>query len=197
MTQPAPIPPDPAMATGTSGAVDDRPHRPADDREEVYYQGSPQMRGEVGPVVAWSFVGIVLIALPFLWKTLNREHSMPPWWVTLALIVIAILCFIIPWLRTKMIRYRISNYRIDFERGLLSKKIDTLELWHVEDIQFKQSLMDRIMGVGDITVISHDDTTPQLMLKGIPNPRPLFETLKQRIIAVKRQRGVIKMDVGN
>ena len=30
----------------------------------------------------------------------------------------------------------------------------------------------------------------------LPNPRPLFETLKQRIIAVKRQRGVVKMDIG-
>jgi membrane protein YdbS with pleckstrin-like domain len=195
MTQPtpsAPIPSDPNAAF-----VDEQPHRPADDREEVYYQGSPQMRGEVGPVVAWSFVGIVLIALPFVWKALSRQHRMPPWWVTLVLIVLGILCFIIPWLRTKVVRYRISNYRIDYERGLLSKRIDTLELWHVEDIQYHQSLMDRIMGVGDIKVISHDDTTPQLLLKGIPNPRPLFETLKQRVIAVKRQRGVIKMDVGN
>jgi hypothetical protein len=33
-------------------------------------------------------------------------------------------------------------------------------------------------------------------LKGLPNPRSLFESLKQRVIAVKRQRGVIKMDVG-
>jgi len=30
----------------------------------------------------------------------------------------------------------------------------------------------------------------------VPNPRPLFENLKQRVIAVKRQRGVIKMDTG-
>src|SRR3954462_1388116 len=201
MTQPA-IPPDAsastpaASAAATTPAADDRPHRPADDREEVYYQGSPQLRGEVGPVMLWSFVGIVLIAIPFLWRALNREHTMPPWWLTLALIVVALICFIIPWLRTKMVRYRISNYRIDYERGLLSRRIDTLELWHVEDISFNQSLLDRLMGVGDIRVISHDDTTPQLELKGLPNPRPLFESLKQRIIAVKRQRGVIKMDVG-
>jgi membrane protein YdbS with pleckstrin-like domain len=193
MTQPN-IPPDnTAQPTPPS---DERPHRPADDREEVYYQGSPQLRGEVGPMVLWSFVGIVLIAIPFVWKGLAREHAMPAWWLTLTLIVLGIVCFIVPWLRTKMVRYRISNYRIDFERGLLSRRIDTLELWHVEDIAFHQSLIDRIMGVGDIKVISHDDTTPQLMLRGLPNPRPLFESLKQRIIAVKRQRGVIKMDVG-
>jgi hypothetical protein len=37
---------------------------------------------------------------------------------------------------------------------------------------------------------------PKLPLVGIPDPRPLYETLKQRIIAVKRQRGVVKVDQG-
>jgi hypothetical protein len=52
------------------------------------------------------------------------------------------------------------------------------------------------MGTGTITIMSHDKTTPKLVLHGIPHPRPVFESLKQRIIAVKRQRGVVKMDVG-
>jgi uncharacterized membrane protein YdbT with pleckstrin-like domain len=106
------------------------------------------------------------------------------------------MAFAWPVLMQRTVRYRVSNYRIDYERGLLSKTIDTLELWHVEDIRFHQTLLDRMLSTGTITVISHDDTTPQLVLRGVPNPRPLFETLKQRVIAVKRQRGVVKMDVG-
>jgi hypothetical protein len=196
MTQPTVPSNDPTQPAQAAVPGDERPHRPADDREEVYYQGSPQLRGEVGPMLLWGFVGIVLIALPFVWKAMAKAHALPPWWLTLAFILIGLLFLAVPWIRTKMVRYRISNYRIDYERGLLSRRIDTLELWHVEDIAFHQSLIDRIMGVGDIRVISHDDTTPQLLLKGIPNPRPLFESLKQRVIAVKRQRGVIKMDMG-
>ena len=128
---------------------------------------------------------------------MSRDRTMPAWWLTLIFILAGLACFIVPWLRTKMIRYRISNYRIDYERGLLGKNIDTLELWHVEDIRFNQTLIDRILGVGNITVISHDDTTPTLSLHGLPNPRPIFDNLKQRVIAVKRQRGVIKMDTGS
>jgi hypothetical protein len=30
----------------------------------------------------------------------------------------------------------------------------------------------------------------------LPNPRAIFDQLRQRVITVKRQRGVIKMDVG-
>jgi hypothetical protein len=54
-----------------------------------------------------------------------------------------------------------------------------------------------MLKVGTIRVMSHDQTTPRLELTGLPEPRPIFESLKQRVIAVKRQRGVIKMDVGN
>ena len=179
-----------------AGALgEDRPHRPADDKEEVYYEGSPMVRGEFTTMVLWTVVGLVLIAAPLLWHyVLGKDWW--PWYVVAGLVVIGLLLMVIPILIVKQFRYRISNYRIDFERGLLGKKIETMELWHVDDIEFQQTFFDRLMGVGQITVFSNDKTTPRLELKGLPNPRPLFESLKQRVIAVKRQRGVIKMDVG-
>jgi membrane protein YdbS with pleckstrin-like domain len=189
--------PDSDLPPQTSPVVDDRPHKPADDREEIYFQGTPMIRGELGRLFTCTIIGLLFIAAPFVYRFLQKDHLMPVWWGTLACIVVGVLIMTIPWFLTKFVHYRISNYRIDFEHGLLSKDIDTLELWHVEDIHFHQSLLDRMLGVGTITVISHDDTTPRLLLKSLPKARPLFDTLKQRVIAVKRQRGVIKMDVGN
>ncbi|CAN5395919.1 hypothetical protein BH09PLA1_BH09PLA1_31800 [soil metagenome] len=174
--------------------TEDAPHKPADDREEVYFHGSPLLRGEVGRLFLFSLAAIIIIAIPILYWF--YKDAWPYIWVTLACLVIGIILFLVPLIMVKTYRYRISNYRIDFERGLLSRNIDTLELWHVEDISFHQSLMDRILGVGSILIISHDGTTPRLELKSLPNPRPIFDMLKQRIIAVKRQRGVIKMDSG-
>jgi membrane protein YdbS with pleckstrin-like domain len=170
------------------------PHKAADDTEQVYYEGSPMIRGEMGQMFLWSILGTLFIAAPFVWHVLRDTWW--PWYLVVASVVIGLLLLVVPFLIVKRIRYRISNYRIDYERGLLGKKIETLELWHVDDIEFQQSFFDRLMGVGQITVFSNDKTTPRLELKGLPNPRPLFESLKQRIIAVKRQRGVIKMDVG-
>ena len=191
MSQVPPASPRPSSAFEEAG-----PHREADDKEEVYYEGSPMVRGQLGHVVLWALVGVILIAMPFAWKFLQKEHLWPIWWVTLGFIVIGLIFLTIPVLIVKSLRYRITNYRIDYEKGIFGKRIDTLELWHVEDIRFDQSFFDRLLGVGNITVITHDDTTPRLPMIGLPNPRPLFETLKQRVIAVKRQRGVVKMDVG-
>jgi membrane protein YdbS with pleckstrin-like domain len=181
-------------ASGPSAANPPIPgnHAEPGDEEEVYYEGSPPVRGHSGRIVAYSLLCLILLAIAVLlmWKHVG------PWWVKLALIVIALIVATIPKLKASTVRYRITNYRIDYERGFLSKQIDTLELWHVEDLHFYQSLLDRMLNVGRITVISHDDTMPTLSIVGVPNPRPLYETLKQRVIAVKRQRGVLKVDPG-
>jgi len=176
--------------TDPTPVPDDRPHKPADDTEQVYYEGSPLLRGEAGKFLGWGLLGILLIGGGVVAVIYNL------WPVAIGLFLLGLIFFIIPIILVRTVRYRISNYRIDYERGLLGRKIDTLELWHVEDLSFSQSFFDRMMGCGDIKIISHDETTPQLLLRALPNPRPLFETLKQRIIAVKRQRGVIKMDMG-
>ena len=173
---------------------DEKPHKPADDKEEIYFQGSPLLRGEVGRLVLFALLGALCIAGPFLYRVIFDRPV--PWWAYLIGLLLGLLLLLIPWFLIKSIRYRISNYRIDFERGILSRSIDTLELWHVEDISFHQSLLDRMLNVGTITIRSTDDSTPVLPLHGVPNPRPLFDSLKQRVIAVKRQRGVIKMDMG-
>ncbi len=175
--------------------ADDRPHRPAGDAEEVYFEGSPLLRGELVKGFLWLVAGIVLIAIPI---AIRYEHGE---WLAFsfnfAMIIIGLLLLCIPWLQAKRYRFRITNYRIDFERGLLSRNIDTLELWHVEDLRFHQSLWSRLLGVGTITVLSKHPTTPMLVIPSIPNSQALFKTLEQRVIAVKRQAGVIKVDTGN
>jgi membrane protein YdbS with pleckstrin-like domain len=173
------------IATDPQPAPDDRPHRPADDSEEVYFEGSPLL---------WGAIGLVIIALvsadAFKW------HSGLPWWARLAAIAVAVVLFFIPSILRRTLRYRITNYRIDVTSGFISRNIDTIELWHVEDIRLHQSLLDRVVGVGTITVSAHDQQLPVLPLRGLPRPQELFKMLEQRVIAVKRQRGVMKVDPG-
>jgi membrane protein YdbS with pleckstrin-like domain len=167
-------------------------HAEPDDREEVYFQGSPPVRATFGKLSLYIVIALALFSL----AGLLIHKAWGPWWITAIIIVIGLAVPWIPSFLARSIRYRITNYRIDYERGLFAKNIDTLELWHVEDLEFHQSLLDRIQNLGTITVISKDEKMPTLVIWGLPNPRPLYETLKQRVIAVKRQRGVIKMDPG-
>lgn len=162
----------------------------ANEADEVtYFHGSPSLRGAVGLFVFYGLLSIALIVGGLLLRPLG-------WWIPLVAFLLAAGLMALPGVLTRSTHYHITSYRIDYERGVLSKTIDTLELWHVSDIRFHQSLLDRLLRIGTITVLSSDSTTPCLPLRSIPDPRPIFESLKQRVITVKRQRGVIKLDGG-
>ncbi len=173
---------------------DSAPAQPVEEEEVVYFEGRPVLRADQAKAAMFLILALGLIALPILAEV--YDWTFWRWWMTLIAIVLAILAIVLPWLITRTTHYRITNYRIDFERGILKKRIDTLELWHVDDISFEQGLVDRIMNVGSVHILSNDRTTPRLELDGLPNPRVIFDSLRQRVITVKRQRGVIKMDVG-
>jgi membrane protein YdbS with pleckstrin-like domain len=166
---------------------------PPMDDQVVYYEGSPRLRGELSTLALWTIIGLVFAAGPFLLMWGGAELA---WYVYAIGILIGIICWTIPSLVVRRNYYKITNYRIDYEHGIVFKKMDTLELWHVEDVSLTQGPLDRIFNVGTIMVISSDQTTPQLALRSISSPRKLLETLKTRIIAVKRQRGVVKLDMG-
>src|SRR5438067_1807673 len=104
---------------------DQRPHKPADDTEVVYYRGSPLLRGELGKFAVYVLIGLVLIIGPILLRALAGVHV--PWWLLLASIGVGALLIAFPVMLLKTVTYRISNYRIDFERGVFAKNIDTLE----------------------------------------------------------------------
>jgi membrane protein YdbS with pleckstrin-like domain len=110
-------------------------------------------------------------------------------------VIVAVICWTIPSILVRRNYYKITNYRIDYEHGFLFKTMDTLELWHVDDVSLRQSPIDRVFRVGTISIVSSDATNPTLRLRSIDEPRKLLETLKARIIAVKRQRGVVKLDM--
>lgn len=166
---------------------------PAPDVEVVFYEGSPKLRGEL-TLLFQCFISAAIVAGIAIALTMFMDSF--PWWGTAVGIVVAILVLVLPLILVRKNRYKISNYRIDYEQGLFSKRIDTIELWHVDDVQLRQSVVDRMLGVGTINIHSNDATNPVLPLRSLPEPRKLYDAIKQRVIAVKRQRGVVKFDGG-
>ncbi|MCA9698301.1 MAG: PH domain-containing protein, partial [Myxococcales bacterium] len=47
---------------------------------------------------------------------------------------------------------------VETEHGVLSKTVDSLELWRVLDVKYNQSLIDRIFDNGRITLVSTDQS---------------------------------------
>jgi membrane protein YdbS with pleckstrin-like domain len=94
---------------------------------------------------------------------------------------------ILNWMR-KSRKYRVTERNIDYEVGMLSKRIETLQLWRVHDLDFSQSFVERMLGIARIQIFTKDVTDPVLVLKGLPASRDIFDQLKDAAELARQQR---------
>ena len=64
--------------------------------------------------------------------------------------------------------------------------IDELDLIRVNDVTVSQRFIERILGIGTVTVISNDETTPTLLMQGVDDPVTVKEHI--RAAAAKRRK---------
>lgn len=87
-------------------------------------------------------------------------------------------------------RYAMSEDRLFLSQGLLTLRDDELLLYRVRDIQTSRSLWQRLFGVGTVTVLSSDKTSPTLVMKNIKNPMEVKEQLHTQVEEMKLRRRV-------
>jgi membrane protein YdbS with pleckstrin-like domain len=112
----------------------------------------------------------------------------------LAPVVVGLVILAVLGARKRGLAWMVSTRRIEVERGWLSKQVDTLELWRVRDVELRQGLLARMLGVATIRVISHDEEQPALDLPGIPEARDLYNRLTNAVMAARQQRGMINVN---
>jgi hypothetical protein len=99
------------------------------------------------------------------------------------------------YLRASTTRIRIFPLRIDVEAGILSRKLDSLELFRVNDTAFKQSFFERLLGIGTIDLMTSESTSePELTLFQIPRAREVYKYLQTQIPIAARQRGAVYLE---
>ncbi len=78
--------------------------------------------------------------------------------------------------------YRITTERIRITEGLMAKTRVDIELVKIQDITQTQGVSERMMGLGDITVKSHDPTNPVIVLDNISDVQRVHEILRRAMI---------------
>lgn len=98
------------------------------------------------------------------------------------------------WLQTRCTVYELTDQRLIFKRGVLSKTTDDLELYRVRDSRFQQSLFERLFGLGEVTVYTTDETTPVIRLRYIRDAAHVRETLRTLVEARRDAKRVRYLD---
>lgn len=157
--------------------------QPQPGREEVLYEGTAKHSASLGGYLKWLLACAAGGAGAYGLYQVQFFAELPvPWWV-LGFVGVPGMIFV--FLRHISTRYKVTLRRVEYERGIISKNVDSLELWRVLDVRFNQSLFDRIFGIAKITLIGTDQSDPELLLHGLPNGRQLFERLRDAVQAAR------------
>ena len=87
-------------------------------------------------------------------------------------------------------RYALSEDRLFLETGFFSIKDEEVVLYRIRDISMKRTLWQRIFGVGTVTVVSSDKSSPKIELKNVKKPRDVKEMLHKFVEEMKINRKI-------
>jgi uncharacterized membrane protein YdbT with pleckstrin-like domain len=156
---------------------------------QTIFEGAPSWKAWF-----WSHVLAVVLLLGAVALAWLGFLARFPWLRTLigigALVLGALVWLLILTLFRKSARYRITSRNLDTEHGIVSKQIETLQLWRIRDLDFRQSFTDRLLGIAQIRVFTADVSDPELILKGLPASRDVFDKLKDAAELARQQRVV-------
>lgn len=133
----------------------------SESAEGLLFEGAPRHAAFAGEYIVYGMLSLLLVGLPML---------------------------IYRYLTTITEKWTITTKRVQVQRGILSKRIDTLDLWRVKDVAFEQTLFERLFNVSRIVVASMDSSDPTLQLRGLPNERALFDRLLKAVESQRRGR---------
>ncbi len=97
------------------------------------------------------------------------------------------LFFGIPWTFTK---YILTEKKLVIQSGFFRSVENEILMYRVTDVSLSRTLIQKIFGLGTLTIYAHDKTSPKLEIKNIKRVRAFKEALSD---AVEKDRLRMKM----
>lgn len=175
----------PASLTGPGSA----PSEPETD----LWTGSYSWKGMIGSWFGAFFLTIVFLVGAYFAAGHWKDHAWTIWgvagglsallWIGNALILLY---------RQMSISYRLTSQLLVIQRGIVFVTFDRIELMDIDDISVSQGIIDRILGVGTISILSSDVSDPKLDLIGITDVQTVAEILDKA--RRKRREKAVRME---
>jgi uncharacterized membrane protein YdbT with pleckstrin-like domain len=163
-------------------------------KEQTLWTGTPSWATLGGKLATMLVVLIVVpvIAHFFANRALDLEAQSRivriGWLITLLVLIYEAVTFLVALFRIRSTVYTITNQRVTIESGLLSKAMSEIDLRYIDDTNFYQSVMARLLGIGNVTIISSDKSTPMYVLRNIKDPRAVREMIRANAYQVSQRQ---------
>lgn len=91
-------------------------------------------------------------------------------------------------------QYTLTNQRLKIRIGVLSRRVDEIELYRIKDVEYFASYFERMWSIGNIRIISTQRTDRCPVIKGIRNAEEIRELLRKHVQMSRRQTRAQEID---
>ena len=143
--------------------------------EQVIFEGHPSWRAILG----FYLKGVVIIAAVVLLivaygNTIGDGVSNSA--IAIALIGGAAIVALVGFLRRVSTRYTITNRRLHVKHGMISRNVQETKIERVQDVNYTQSLFQRIMQIGDVDFdTAANDPDGDFIFAGVAQPEQVVD----------------------
>lgn len=162
---------------------------PNESAEVPVWRGTPSHWTNFGTYLVCLLLAGGVLAAYFLIPAANQNPL-----ILLGLLV-PVLWILCAFIGVKCNRYEITSERVKITTGLFSRKTNELELYRVRDYSVVEPFWLRIVGCGNIQLVTADRTTQQVVLRAVPQAQSLKDQIRKHTEVMRQRRGVRDLEI--
>jgi len=145
--------------------------------EQVIFEGHPSWRGIMAFYLKGLFIAaIVGVVVALITNITGDTDTALVFFIVLAILGIAVLAGLIKRVATV---YTITNRRLNIKRGIVSREIQETRLERVQNVNYNQSVFQRMLNVGDVDFDTAAGDDYNFIFEGVGDPADVVHMVDQ------------------
>jgi uncharacterized membrane protein YdbT with pleckstrin-like domain len=140
--------------------------------ERVIFEGHPSWRAILGFYIK----GVLLAAIAGLLTDLFGGGAGT---VFLVVLIVVAITFVAGFVKRVATTYTITTRRLNIRRGVFSREIQETRLERVQNVNYSQSLYQRVMQIGDVDFDTAASDDYNFIFSGVADPEEVVHSVDQ------------------
>jgi uncharacterized membrane protein YdbT with pleckstrin-like domain len=137
--------------------------------ERVIFEGHPSWRAILGFYLKGLLVAVILGVIA---KLVADDGT-----AFLVILVVLALTVLIGFVKRVATTYTITDRRLNIKRGIVSKEVQETRLERVQNVNYRQSVYQRLMQIGDVDFDTAASDDYNFIFAGVANPGEVVQAV--------------------
>jgi uncharacterized membrane protein YdbT with pleckstrin-like domain len=146
--------------------------------EQVIFQGHPSWRAVLGFYLQWAVISVVIAGIVAIVTGIVDDGIN---WFLVGVVLVAgiVLTVLGGFLKRITTTYTITDRRLNIKRGLVSRQIQETRLERVQNVNFSQSVYQRVMQIGDVDFDTAAGDDYNFIFAGVAEPEDVVHEVNE------------------